>query len=798
MTENDLNNLPLPAEDSQLTADETRLAAALRSFALEIQPEPGFQAELEKKLMKTAHRSAKKNSQHATNWKRVLAWSALAAVLLLGMSWALSHLMPRGNPPAASPAVVRETPEPDATPLASGVPVLLNPTQLPTEAPSPTPLGTVYVISAAPDFDFVLQTDWPASPTEVAVYRQLEPDKLTIENARAVAAKLGLNGEVYKMPYGNPGSLSYLVQDGVRNVTFYNSPASYFYEATISSNIPIPNCQPPCLSVESKGALVDFLNQHGLLDFPAASQLIPSQPQTEQLTQLIDGHPLLYSMPSQQGEAVFGSSGEVVRLDVDPVKFAVVAQLPILTAQQAWEQAITAQSVNGIDLYTRTSPPADLHTWNRPHPLDQRVELFGNVSSYSAAEAGKSPLILFDGYPASGNTQGMADLNQSNSFVQLWGTFQDDHKGGRSLIVDGWQISPFPTQALTGTIQMQGDQAYIQTNGRSLRMPDMPADLPQDRALLFNGVVIDQPEPTMEWSSISTSIGGGGGGGGGSWADVYLEGATNPLPTGIPTAVPPDLSGQRLDGVQGRPIVFIHQYSDGSTRVEVMFSAAPNQGLPQEDTIYLEGPGIAGIEAYHNLPVRVWGVISETKGFVQKVNVERVEPVYPGITVQAWLGKFERVSLEGKDVLLFTNADGIQYVLNSSIENPGMDNGNAPGDPVVVEGYLLPEKTFGGYPVIFDYAVNAAPGMQSLSEYRSMSLAPLIIPEPGKAGSRRIGTVTKIELAYYTDEPRYYNHEPGTPWPFVQPAWRFSGTYDDGTSFELIVQALNPLYLKPQ
>ena len=417
-------------------------------------------------------------------------------------------------------------------------------------------------------------------------------------------------------------------------------------------------------------------------------------------------------------------------------------------------------------------------------------------ASFPAAEAGKSPLILLDGYPAAGNTQGMENLDQSNSFVQVWGTYQDDHKGGRSLNVDGWQISPFPTQALTGTIQMQGDQAYIQTNGRSLRLPDMPSDLPQDRALLFNGVVLEQPEPTMEWSSISTDFGGGGGGGGGSWAEVYLEGATNPLPTAIPTEPPPDLTGQRVEGIQGRPWVFIHQYSDGSTRVEVMFNADPNPSIPAESSIYLEGPGIAGIEAFHNLPVRVWGVISESKGYLQKVNVEKVEPVYPGVTVQAWLGKFDQANLEGKDVMLFTNSDGVQYVLNSSVENPGNDRGLAPGDPVVVEGILTPDKTFGGHPVITDYSVAPAPGMQSLENYHSISIEPVVIPEPGKAGSRRIGTVTKIELAYYTDKPRYVNHEPGTPLPFVQPVWKFSGTYDDGAPFELVVQALNPLYLQ--
>ncbi len=198
MIENDPQNLSLPPEETGYPAEETQLAAALRSFAQEIQPEPGFQAELEKKLMKTAQKDAKQNPQHPTNWKRVLAWSALAAVLLIGLSWVLSTLLPRSNQPAATPEISLAAAT--ATPAATEAAGVVNPTPRlaePTGNPSPTPLGTVYVLSVQPDYDFALQTEWPASPSEVTVYKQLEPEKLTIENARAVAAKLGLNGEVY-------------------------------------------------------------------------------------------------------------------------------------------------------------------------------------------------------------------------------------------------------------------------------------------------------------------------------------------------------------------------------------------------------------------------------------------------------------------------------------------------------------------------------------------------------------------------------------------------------------------------
>jgi hypothetical protein len=154
--------------------------------------------------------------------------------------------------------------------------------------------------------------------------------------------------------------------------------------------------------------------------------------------------------------------------------------------------------------------------------------------------------------------------------------------------------------------------------------------------------------------------------------------------------------------------------------------------------------------------------------------------------------------MEGKEVWVLHNSDGMEYVLGSSIDNPGVDNGIAPGDPVVVEGIIIPDHTFAGYVVITDYSVDPAPGMESLNDYQSISLSPVVIPEAGKAGSRRIATVTKIDLAYYTDNPRNLSQQPGMTALYVQPVWRFTGTFDDGAWFQLIVQALNPQYLKMQ
>jgi hypothetical protein len=56
--------------------------------------------------------------------------------------------------------------------------------------------------------------------------------------------------------------------------------------------------------------------------------------------------------------------------------------------------------------------------------------------------------------------------------------------------------------------------------------------------------------------------------------------------------------------------------------------------------------------------------------------------------------------------------------------------------------------------------------------------------------------IDQVEMVYYTADPRYGAPDgPGSP-TYAQPAWRFSGHFEDGTSFVILVQALSAQYLK--
>jgi hypothetical protein len=62
-------------------------------------------------------------------------------------------------------------------------------------------------------------------------------------------------------------------------------------------------------------------------------------------------------------------------------------------------------------------------------------------------------------------------------------------------------------------------------------------------------------------------------------------------------------------------------------------------------------------------------------------------------------------------------------------------------------------------------------------------------------------TVEQIELTYFTFDQHYpqyaYDGQLLSDPFYVQPVWRFSGHYDDGSAFEIFVQALKQEFLLP-
>jgi hypothetical protein len=92
--------------------------------------------------------------------------------------------------------------------------------------------------------------------------------------------------------------------------------------------------------------------------------------------------------------------------------------------------------------------------------------------------------------------------------------------------------------------------------------------------------------------------------------------------------------------------------------------------------------------------------------------------------------------------------------------------------------------------------------MNDLSDYQSQVATPPTILESALSGERKTAMIEKIELIYFASPPDQVAFGPdGNPQNMeaqllVQPVWRFSGTYSDGTFFEILVQALADSYLR--
>jgi hypothetical protein len=251
--------------------------------------------------------------------------------------------------------------------------------------------------------------------------------------------------------------------------------------------------------------------------------------------------------------------------------------------------------------------------------------------------------------------------------------------------------------------------------------------------------------------------------------------------------------GDNVEAVEGTVFITIYQSGDGSARKEVKFFSDASQIFPQGLNASLLGPEIDGIEALNRLPVRVWGKFIDTSLTSTTIEVSRYEEVVPGLHFQAWLGSTEATTLDGQSVLLFTAQGGEQYVLLSSISNDPDTPLNLPGELVIIEG-LLRGQTFAGHSVIEDTGMSMAQGEADLQGYEIVSDDPLVLGR--ETPNRGNATIEKIDLVYYATDLTYGNIPQDMPPLYVQPVWRFYGHYENGEEIYILVQALQPDYLK--
>ena len=761
-----------------------------------------------------------------------LRW-AVGACLVLALVAVLTWSIRSALPDTAATAVFIPTPTStaDLAPTDEQARVTVGPTLATSDSHIPTVLPPVAELNAPalfPNLTFIWPDELPDTPTQVQVFSQRFDQAMTAETAHQAATQLGIEGNVYLEPSEDPSMPVYMVTDGVQMVRFIFAP--YNYEWTPHQFVP-PAGSAQSVDFQTRADTAQhFLEDHGLLSFPFQIESVPGEAGKVRFTRLLEGLPVVYGIGYSPGdrewfEVIVNSAGQVERVSHGGDQIDKVEEVMILSPQEAWQRlSAPADRLHGAR-YVIGGPPDDFESkaWLRPHPAGEPIDIYGYAMVYQPANSGEPPLVTFNEMLATGNTEG---LDPHLGFLKARGVIETGEEGQPVFRIESWQTSAAETYS-RGIIQRDGEQARIialpeypiilpdgsQTAG--LILPDLPAEIPEGTMVDARGVFI--PPDKLDWGSIWTvgpeysafglydSCGGGGGGGGGGGDGPASFGggsfaAIGMRPAAIPTQKPSPLQdGERVTGLQGDLQATEHRYSDGSRTLDVMLYVPPSERNPDYLEATLSGEAIAGIEQFNNLPVNVWGTARVQPDGQISIQVERWEPAYPGLKIEEFAGTMEPQILEGREVWVINT--GAETLVLASTMNYAGDRIGEPGAVIEIEGYRLPDKTFGGLPIIRETSAGIPPDgvITSAGPYIYEHDPSELINAPGAAQGK--ATIEQIDLVYMTASTDRCNPADSTdpekaPWLYVQPVWRFRGHLDDGSPFEIQIQALADKYLR--
>ncbi len=636
-----------------------------------------------------------------------------------------------------------------------------------------------------------LNATMPDTPTEMKIYLQQEEVRATVEDVQALTAKFQMNGEIYEVPGELPETTDYIVVDGNRRLrvrsdryyTYYPNYADYSnaYGTTDNPNAP---------------ALIDeFLKTYG---FNETYQIQRNDDYIYfVMSYTPDGYVVHEDTLLENGLGFRFNQNGILSVEANLMRYDLVQPVTLISAQTAFERLIDPTHMHDNIQKSTSIGLNGIRTWARIQPLDVTQTYFGWLNTTGRSVTGADPYIAFNEIPVSGNTTGIGE-NMQSVFIEATGHYRQEN-GTLSFVMDSWRALEGYEENYIGTIQAEGSTFIFATqDGKRLNMTDLPADLPLPaKDVSVSGVTQGD---AFNWRTIYNGpLGGGGGGGGGlGFFKLNLSGTPIPLPTQIPTSTPEPANSTPLEGVRGIITVSIFNRSDGSQRKEYVFMLDKPSSTDSANYFILEGEGLEALDAYHHLPVDIWGTPLARPDGQMGLRMDRFEIPYPDLRFQLLNGAQTLIAADGQAITLLTMADGTQYTTLYADGTPSNSLINNDGDQVTLEALVIPDETFGGYPAlrIFGGGLSQDPATGEPFEYVLNADKPIEMEETPQSGAYT-ATIEKVDLVYYTPNPRYNDIYPYTEPPYIQPVWRFSGHYSNGDGFEILMQAVEDKYLLP-
>lgn len=823
--------------------DDEGIAQKLNQIAEQTHARSQFEADLEERLRR-AYRPR-------PNWFAIpfaqisptLRWVALMILLAVVLSWSIRSLIPAPQPanentPVASPETMF-TPAPNVLPDTNATPV--------------QPDGG-YDFRGAKLF---LEVPLPESPQTAHVYMSNPDEPASPEQARALAAQFGIQGEMYLATDYIFNNDDYLVTDGKQSLVVHSN--KYFvYTADMERSHDV---HPAPSNPDAQRIIREFFSTHGF-DFPF--KVFASDYYLGYVVQPLapDGIPMQYeSYTTPMMRVTLDENGQVLVIDSSLMNYDsnALGEYGIITVQEAFDKLLDDTVVTGKMEFGH-SPTNTPKEWYRTYEDNQPATVYGYVAIFPAVQPGKPAMLVMDGVPLLGNTSGMESLER-NSFIGITGQYFVE-SGIRKFNVESWNRK-LNEVWVSGILSQQGDQVIIISDdggGKQYPIIDPPADLPlgsqtPENSLGISGVIEGD---SLSWYYIqffeSNSGGGGGGGGGYGFYKLNLSGVPVPFPS--PTAQPEagasnqftgiytvqegdtlaaiaqrlgtsiqtlhDLNGltdeniiyigqelrvpvpepqeQPVQDMRGYLGISLHIKADGSSFKEYTLDVAQNGGGSAMYT--MEGPGLNDLpDGYNGLPILVTGMINKEG----KLVVDSYKMPYDNLQFQILKGTQHAAQLGGQNVLTFTTEDGQTYVEYLATNPFPADSflAGIEGDLIEQEVLIIPDETFAGMPVAHVY--QSAIFQENGTPMEVQSNRVYVNDESGDPGTeieykQPDLSIDKVELVYFVSNPYYQVNDPNYELrsKYIQPVWHFQGTDANGNSFDVVIQALKQEFLLPE
>ncbi|MEO8357468.1 MAG: hypothetical protein ABI621_16300 [Chloroflexota bacterium] len=200
------------------------------------------------------------------------------------------------------------------------------------------------------------------------------------------------------------------------------------------------------------------------------------------------------------------------------------------------------------------------------------------------------------------------------------------------------------------------------------------------------------------------------------------------------------------------------------------------------------------------MPVLITGTIN----IEGKLVVDSYKIPYPDLRFQILKGTQREEQLEGQTVIIFTTEAGNSYVefLATNTFPTGNFTGYL-GDLIQQEVLIIPDETFGGMPVAHVHQTSIVQENGSEMQVVANGIqvynggdVPGISDEYAPANL----SIDTVELVYFGSNPYYQMNDPNYDQrsPYIEPVWHFQGRYEDGTEFDVLIQALKQEFLLPE